>query len=313
MDPSLQEFYSMSRSTSQQSPLTQIISSDRDFDPSSPSGQHPTRERPQSAMAWSQHQYPMSVPSIAQIWIQPNLQQQQHLHPNPVQDGYQQDAYRRRRHHTAGSSDFVGSAPARTGADSSTAEERCSSAAVNDSDSIPYDPFAPTSHPSSTPVSSLHPPPSHDPSIYSRDDARSRRHDYDHPHQEEHLEQLDDYDTYADGDRGGRRSFHHGSGYGDGNGGGRGVEGDQEDISSIHSRQKITPTPLPKIPLFVLSVVIFSEPLTSTILFPFVYFMVTLSVFVFAHHLDSKWIQPHTCPVLSPVFCLLAVVTPWCG
>ncbi|KAF9567908.1 hypothetical protein EC968_003144 [Mortierella alpina] len=34
-----------------------------------------------------------------------------------------------------------------------------------------------------------------------------------------------------------------------------------------------TPTPLPKIPLFVLSVVIFSEPLTSTILFPFVYFM----------------------------------------
>ncbi|KAG0329474.1 hypothetical protein BGZ99_001860 [Dissophora globulifera] len=32
-------------------------------------------------------------------------------------------------------------------------------------------------------------------------------------------------------------------------------------------------TPLPKIPLFVLSVVIFSEPLTSTILFPFVYFM----------------------------------------
>ncbi|ORZ23796.1 major facilitator superfamily domain-containing protein [Lobosporangium transversale] len=35
-----------------------------------------------------------------------------------------------------------------------------------------------------------------------------------------------------------------------------------------------TPTPLPKVPLFVLSIVIFSEPLTSTILFPFVYFMV---------------------------------------
>ncbi|KAK5822903.1 major facilitator superfamily domain-containing protein, partial [Linnemannia elongata] len=34
-------------------------------------------------------------------------------------------------------------------------------------------------------------------------------------------------------------------------------------------------TPLPKIPLFVLGVVIFSEPLTSTILFPFIYFMVT--------------------------------------
>ncbi|KAF9577073.1 hypothetical protein BGW38_007959, partial [Lunasporangiospora selenospora] len=35
------------------------------------------------------------------------------------------------------------------------------------------------------------------------------------------------------------------------------------------------PTPLPKIPLLVLSIVIFSEPLTSTILFPFVYFMVS--------------------------------------
>ncbi|KAF9967214.1 hypothetical protein BGZ70_010368 [Mortierella alpina] len=44
-----------------------------------------------------------------------------------------------------------------------------------------------------------------------------------------------------------------------------------DDSASLLPPQ--TPTPLPKIPLFVLSVVIFSEPLTSTILFPFVYFM----------------------------------------
>ncbi|KAK3813641.1 MAG: major facilitator superfamily domain-containing protein [Linnemannia elongata] len=47
-------------------------------------------------------------------------------------------------------------------------------------------------------------------------------------------------------------------------------------MSSIHyPPAPVTPTPLPKIPLFVLGVVIFSEPLTSTILFPFIYFMVT--------------------------------------
>ncbi|KAG0252665.1 hypothetical protein DFQ27_007922 [Actinomortierella ambigua] len=39
------------------------------------------------------------------------------------------------------------------------------------------------------------------------------------------------------------------------------------------------PTPLPMIPLFVLTVVIFSEPLTSTILFPFIYFMFCTSIF----------------------------------
>ena len=34
-------------------------------------------------------------------------------------------------------------------------------------------------------------------------------------------------------------------------------------------------TPLPKLQLFIISIVLFSEPLTSTILFPFIYFMVT--------------------------------------
>ncbi|KAF9085796.1 hypothetical protein BGX29_001770 [Mortierella sp. GBA35] len=227
----------------------------------------------------------MSVPSIAQIWIHPNQQQHSNL-----QEGYQHDASRRRRHHTAGSNGLFGvSAPARTGATSPTAE-RHDSAAIDDSDSIPYDPFAPSSsRPSSPPpvsptplssfggYSSLRRTP-HDPSIYSQGDAPSRRQDYDFPHLE-HLDELDDYNTYSEDNWSRRRpSYHHrgGTSADDENGQGD-VEGDQEDLSSIHghSPQQTSPTPLPKIPLFVLSVVIFSEPLTSTILFPFVYFMVT--------------------------------------
>ncbi|KAF9137451.1 hypothetical protein BG015_002708 [Linnemannia schmuckeri] len=272
MDSSMQEFYSLSRSTSQQRPLTQIVSSQGDHDSRSPSRQQPARERPQSAVAWSQYQHPMTVPSIAQVWIQPN-QQQQHLN---LQDSCQQNpSPRRRRHHTAGSSGFE-SAPAGTGAASPA--KRRSSAAVDDNDSIPYDPFAPSSpQPSpplpvpSTPVSSyagyssLHPPhPSHDPSIYSQDDAHSRRHEYDYPHLG-HLEELDDYDTYSEDNRGRRRSYPGGetSACENGQGGGE----DQDDMSSIHyPPAPVAPTPLPKIPIFVLGVVIFSEPLTSTIL-----------------------------------------------
>ena len=33
-------------------------------------------------------------------------------------------------------------------------------------------------------------------------------------------------------------------------------------------------TPLPKVQMFVIAIILFSEPLTSTILFPFIYFMV---------------------------------------
>ena len=282
----MQEFYSLSRSTSQQRPLTQVISSQGGLDSRSPSRQQLSRERPQSAMAWSQYQHPMSMPSIAQIWIQPNQQQQQ-LNP---QDAYQQDpSSRRRHHHTSGSSGFVESAPARARAASPT--ERHSSAVVDDGDSIPYDPFAPSSpRPSSpppihsTPVSSyagyssLHPPrPLHGPSIYNQDDTYSRREEYNNP-RFEHLEELDDYETYSEDNRGRHRSYAGGgasnSDYEDDQGG----DGDQEDVSSIHyPPTPVTPTPLPKIPLFVLGVVIFSEPLTSTILFPFIYFMVMLS------------------------------------
>jgi len=69
----------------------------------------------------------------------------------------------------------------------------------------------------------------------------------------------------------------------------RGVQGDEGHAFEQHHDSLVEdlnqqdpdgfspePTPLPKIPLFVLSVVIFSEPLTSTILFPFVYFMVSV-------------------------------------
>jgi hypothetical protein len=45
----------------------------------------------------------------------------------------------------------------------------------------------------------------------------------------------------------------------------------------LHSQsqsQPVTPTPLPKKIIFVLSIVLFSEPMSLTILFPFVYFMV---------------------------------------
>lgn len=285
MDSSMQEFYSLSRSTSQQRPLTQIISSQGGLDSRSPSRQQPSRERPQSAMAWSQYQHPMSMPSIGQIWIQPNQQQQQ----LNLQDAYQQGpSSRRRRHHTAESSGFVGSAPARAGAASPT--ERHASVPVDDGDSNPYDPFTPSSPRPSSPTptpsthvssyagnSSLHPPrPRQDPSIYSQDDTHSRRQEYDHPHLE-HLEELHDYDTYSEDDRGRRRSYPGGGASNSAYGYGQGGEGDQEDMSSIHHPPTpVTPTPLPKIPLFVLGVVIFSEPLTSTILFPFIYFMVTL-------------------------------------
>lgn len=36
----------------------------------------------------------------------------------------------------------------------------------------------------------------------------------------------------------------------------------------------LDPTPLPKLQMLILSIILFSEPLTSTILLPFIYFMV---------------------------------------
>ncbi len=39
-------------------------------------------------------------------------------------------------------------------------------------------------------------------------------------------------------------------------------------------------TPLPKLPMSILSVIILSEPLSSTILLPFVYFMVIVNLMI---------------------------------
>lgn len=42
----------------------------------------------------------------------------------------------------------------------------------------------------------------------------------------------------------------------------------------------LDPTPLPKLQMLILSIILFSEPLTSTILLPFIYFMVQLIGFM---------------------------------
>jgi hypothetical protein len=39
-------------------------------------------------------------------------------------------------------------------------------------------------------------------------------------------------------------------------------------------------TPLPRLPMAILALAIFSEPVSSTILLPFIYFMVRLGVFI---------------------------------
>ncbi|KAG0084964.1 hypothetical protein BGZ92_009418 [Podila epicladia] len=102
----------------------------------------------------------------------------------------------------------------------------------------------------------------------------------------EQLEDLDDFGRYSSGQEADpHRSINCGDG-GD-------EEGDEGapfigqdhlmcDSNDPYGNNNVPtkPTPLPKVPLFVLSVVIFSEPLTSTILFPFVYFMVCLIPYI---------------------------------
>ncbi|CAI2185432.1 18279_t:CDS:2 [Funneliformis geosporum] len=51
-------------------------------------------------------------------------------------------------------------------------------------------------------------------------------------------------------------------------------EDNSEREALIHGRKKYTETPLPKMPLLVLAVIVFSEPLNFSFLLPFVYFMV---------------------------------------
>lgn len=57
------------------------------------------------------------------------------------------------------------------------------------------------------------------------------------------------------------------------------IREDNEEEESLYSQEsqdiadKVTP--LPKVQMFVIAIILFSEPLTSTILFPFIYYMVT--------------------------------------
>lgn len=57
-------------------------------------------------------------------------------------------------------------------------------------------------------------------------------------------------------------------------------EGNEYDSDSSHHRDENEEemiTPLPKLQMLIVSIILFSEPLTSTILFPFIYFMVRKS------------------------------------
>ncbi|KAF9290278.1 hypothetical protein BGZ68_007502 [Mortierella alpina] len=252
MDPTLQELYSLSRSTTQQRPLTQILSSSHN----PLASHHPDRNRPASADldAWSRYQ-PMSVPSISQITIQPTFQStfQDNLSPRLNAT--------HRRHHTSGSHPRLYSeTPQRAvSPDSRTTDTN---------DSSQYYHHNLQSREASPPPQSLHSAPhfGYDSSLeppYTS--ARSAE-------QYQPVEQLDDVGDHSTYPHFARRESDDDtcSSYADA---AHGYEAQVlDDSSSLLPPQ--APTPLPKIPLFVLSVVIFSEPLTSTILFPFVYFMV---------------------------------------
>ncbi|KAF9941945.1 hypothetical protein BGZ67_003516 [Mortierella alpina] len=240
MDPTLQELYSLSRSTTQQRPLTQILSSSHN-----PLASQPARDRPASADAdaWSRYQ-PMSVPSIAQITIQPTFQ-------GPFQDSLSPRLNAtHRRHRTSRSHPrLYGESPQRAASPGSRTTETNSSSQYYRPGSQGREASSPPQSPQSTPHF-----------VYNSS--------AEHYQPVEQLDELEDHSTYPHFARRGSDDDTCSS-YADA---AHGYE-DQglDDSSSLLPPQ--TPTPLPKIPLFVLSVVIFSEPLTSTILFPFVYFM----------------------------------------
>lgn len=271
MDPSLQEFYCISRSASQQRPFSQIITTSQ-RPTSRASSRHPptanVRERPASSnvYAWPNY-HPLSVPSIAQISIQQPLS-----FPASVQNAFSNETGGRRRHHTAGYTDHL--------------NHDFGAASPNAYDDDPHsDPLqsyrrSQSSHRSSSPYSnSRH----NDPYAQDDDDASANP---DFPRMEQ-LDDLDDFERYTSVQEADpHRSINCGDG-GDDEGDDTPFAGqdhlmyadgtDDNINNNINNNNNgpTTPTPLPKIPLFVLSVVIFSEPLTSTILFPFVYFMVS--------------------------------------
>ncbi|KAI8601236.1 major facilitator superfamily domain-containing protein [Dissophora ornata] len=260
MDPSLQEFYSLSRSTSHDRPLTQILPTSRS------SSRLQQRDRPASAniYRWSQYRHPMSVPSIAQIYPQPNYQ------PGSAEGLPSVQSSSHRRHRTSDTNQGYFNPTAHT------------TILPNDDEPIPYDPLGtqvqgalPFNHTPQTFPQTMNPQAQKDPLTYSLEDENNP---VDGFNRMEQLEDLDDCGIYS----GNSESYNHNNNaegpfahsvdgdYGEENGG-------QDDTSVLLTPEKVTP--LPKIPLFVLSVVIFSEPLTSTILFPFVYFMFCTSIF----------------------------------
>ncbi|KAF9358780.1 hypothetical protein BGX26_000923 [Mortierella sp. AD094] len=258
MDPTLQEFYSLSRSTSQDRPLSMIQSTSQDFTPSRSSSR--LQNRPQSAnvYAWSQHQ--MSVPSIAQIYLQPNYQPGHHDGQIPPQSSS------RRRHHTAGSNpgSYVNSTFDTDAASTNDEEFMQNHPHRRNSQGTSHTHLPPPSSSFSMYSQSLN-----DPAIYLQDYENNHGGTYERPRMER-LDDIDDSEPHLDEQSGlNIGSYSIDDPYGQ--------DFDEEDDSRDDTSLMQEPTPLPRIPLFVLSVVIFSEPLTSTILFPFVYFMLRRS------------------------------------
>lgn len=64
----------------------------------------------------------------------------------------------------------------------------------------------------------------------------------------------------------------------------------------------LDPTPLPKLQMLILSIILFSEPLTSTILLPFIYFMVQLIDFVTIDASHPHFIHAHMLCVIFSLF-----------
>ncbi|KAG0001791.1 hypothetical protein BGZ79_004143 [Entomortierella chlamydospora] len=187
----------------------------------------------------------MSVPSISQIYLQPNYQPGHHDGQIPPRSSS------RRRHHASGSNpgSYV----------NSTFDT--DAASTNDEEFMQSDPRRRNSQGTSH---TYHPPPSSF-SMYSQslNDPAIYLHDYSHP-RTERLDDIDDSESHLDQ----QSELNIGSysiddRYGQNFGEEEEEDGGRDDTSFMQE-----PTPLPKIPLFVLSIVIFSEPLTSTILFP---------------------------------------------
>ncbi|KAF9318726.1 hypothetical protein BG003_010654 [Podila horticola] len=211
-------------------------------------------------------------PSLQEFYSQISIQQPLPISAS-VQDAFTNGTGRRRRHHSAGN---AGPFPQE--------DIGTTSPITYNIDPLQSDPLqsyrqSQPSYRSSSPYSN---PGHNDP--YAQDDDGASNPDF--PRMEQ-LEDLDDFEGYSSGQEADpHRSINCGvEGDDDGDEGTPFAGQDQlmydpYDTCDNNNNVPTKPTPLPKVPLFVLSVVIFSEPLTSTILFPFVYFMVSPSLYI---------------------------------